>query len=162
MDYMMKFLHLIILLGLTGFCTGQTMSKSLVASGGESMNGGEIYLNSTIGEPLIGEILNESSIDQGFWASSLFVETLQPQEELGSIVVYPNPVGNELNIFTGENRVYGLTLFAVDGRMAYRKKVDASQTQHLIDTSILSKGVYVLQVLIEGTSEEKLLKVIKN
>ena len=159
---MMKILLTYLLLGLATFASAQTISKTVIASGGEAMTNGEIQLNSTFGEPLIGMVTNEFIIDQGFWAGSLFVEPLTPTETLGGIVVFPNPVGDELNIFTNNNRVYGITLFSMEGRMVLKKKVDESQTQHIFDASILAKGVYVLQVLVEGDTEEKLFKVIKN
>ena len=159
---MMKLLLTYLLLGIATYGSAQTIDKEVMASGGEAMTNGEIQLNSTIGEPIVGLIANEQIIDQGFWAGSLFVEPLTPTETLGGIVVFPNPVGNELNIFTNNNKVYGITLFSMEGRMVRKEKVEESQTQHRIDASNLAKGVYILQVFVEGDSEEKLFKVIKN
>jgi len=157
----MKKLLTYLFVAAATFASAQTIHKEVLASGGEAITNGEIHLNSTIGEPLIGMVTNELSIDQGFWAGSLFVEPLTPTEILGGIVVYPNPVGDDLNVFTNANRVYGLTLFSLEGRMVFQEKVDETKTEHLIDASILAKGVYILQVLVEGDTEEKLFKVIK-
>lgn len=158
----MKLLLLSTLLGFASIVRAQTIEKAVISSGGEAMTNREIHLNSTIGEPLIGLVINDFSVDQGFWANNLTVEPLATSEELNGIVVFPNPVVNELNIFTNNKRVFGLTLFSVDGRMVFRKKVDEAETTHQIDTSTLSKGIYVLQVLVEGDSKEKLFKIIKN
>jgi len=146
---------------LAFYANAQAIDKMVVSSGGEAMTNTEFHLNSTIGEPLIGAILNDFSIDQGFWAGSLLVESISPEEDLGGILVFPNPVEEELNIITNNNRIYGLTMFSVDGRMVYRKRVDETLTQHLIDTRMLSKGVYVLKVSVEESSEQKLFKIIK-
>jgi|GEM_PF-3582176 len=146
---------------MTVYGSAQTMSKMVVASAGEAFSSTEYRLNATLGEPLIGLISNENAMmDQGFWAGALAVEPMTPNEALGGIIVYPNPVEEQVNILTNSNQVFGLALFAVDGRMAYRKKVDTSVLEHQIDASMLAKGVYVLQVSVEG-EEEKLFKVIK-
>ena len=158
----MKLLLTFFLLGAATYANAQTIDKMVIASGSEAMVNTEIQLNSTLGEPLIGLVLNDFSVDQGFWAGSLIVEPLVPEEELGGIVVFPNPVEDQLNIFTNNQRVYGITLFSIDGRLIMKKKVDETQTQHLLDASILSEGVYVLQVFVEGNSKDKLFKVIKN
>ena len=158
----MKLLLTHLFLGLATYASAQTVGRTVIASGGEALTNGNIQLNSTIGEPLIGMVTNELIIDQGFWAGSLFVEPLTPVKTLGGIVVFPNPVENNLNIFTNNNKVYGITLFSMEGRMVLQKKVDEAITEHRIDASILAKGVYILQVFVEGESEEKLFKVIKN
>lgn len=159
---MMKRLLTLLYLGAVFFASAQSVSKTVVASGGEALTNGEIQLNLTLGEPLIGGVSNEFTLDQGFWAGSLLVEEVTPEEELGGIVVFPNPVQDELNIVTNGKQVYGLTLFSLDGKMVYRKRVDESVVRHFINASTLSKGMYVLQVFIVGESKEKLFKVIKN
>ena len=158
----MRLLPLYLLLGITTCIHALTIDKSVVASGGEPLSNNDIHLNLTLGEPLIGTVTNDVTLDQGFWAGGLLVEPLVPEEELGGIIVFPNPVEDQLNIFTNNLSVYGITLFSVEGRLVFNKKVNESQTQHILDASILAKGVYVLQVFVEGDSKEKLFKVIKN
>lgn len=159
---MMKLLLTYVLLGFGVSTSAQAISKTVMANGGGALTNSEIQLNSTIGEPIVRMVSNELSLDQGFWAGSLFVEPLTPSEALDGIVVFPNPVEEVLNIFTNNTRVYGITLFSMEGRMVLQKKVDETKTEHLIDASILAKGVYVLQVFVTGKAEEKLFKVIKN
>lgn len=156
-----KQFFLVLMLLFACYANAQTISKLVLASGGEALSNGDIQLNLTLGEPIVGLIANDTSLDQGFWVGSLLVEPIEPEEELGGMIVFPNPVEEQLNIFTNGKRVYGITMFSVDGRMVVKKKVDESQTQHQIDASFLSKGVYVLQVLVEGDSEEKLFKILK-
>ncbi|QCX01599.1 T9SS type A sorting domain-containing protein [Aggregatimonas sangjinii] len=158
---MMKLLPTYVLLGICAITSAQAISKTVMASGGEALTNGEIHLNSTIGEPLIGMVENDLALDQGFWAGSLFVEPLTPKENLGGIIIFPNPVEEELNIFTNNTKVYGIALFSMEGRMVLQKKVDEFETEHLIDASILAKGAYVLQIFVVGEAEEKLFKVIK-
>lgn len=157
----MKLLLTFLLLFFTATLTAQTMAKNTVSNAGIEMSNSEYTVSFTIGEPIIGLIANNESIDQGFWAGSLFVEPITVEKELGGITVYPNPMVNELHIETNNNPVYGITMFAVNGKMALKQKVESTLLEHKIEVSHLAKGMYILRLLIEGTDEEKLFKVIK-
>ncbi|NHF60445.1 T9SS type A sorting domain-containing protein [Flavobacteriaceae bacterium TP-CH-4] len=159
---MMRRLIPYILFFLVFKAISQSAEKTVVSNGGTSTTNAQTILNFTIGEPIVGLVNSSISVDQGFWAGGLFVESLQPGIELGGIVVYPNPVGDELNIYTNNNEVIGITLFAVNGQRVLKKKVEASRLEHRLGVHHLSKGVYVLRLVIKGGSEEKLFKVIKN
>lgn len=157
----MKLLLNCLFLFTTACLSAQTMAKNTVSNAGIEMSNPEYTVSFTIGEPIIGLISNNESIDQGFWAGSLFVEPITPKEELGGIVIYPNPMINELNIQTNNNPIFGVTMFAVNGKMALKQKVESTQVEHKIDVSHLAKGMYVLRLSVEESQEEKLFKVIK-
>lgn len=158
----MKLLLTYILILSIAMLSAQTIDKTTVASAGNTMSNTEFSIGFTVGEPLIGMVHNEVSIDQGFWAGSLMVEPITAVEDLNGIIVYPNPVIDHLNLYTGGNRVYGITLFGLDGKRALKQKVDASLMEHSINLSYLSTGIYVMHLFVEGNNEEKLFKVIKN
>lgn len=157
----MKSLLTYLFLFITTYLSAQTMAKNTVSNAGLEMSNFEYTINFTIGEPIIGIISNNGSIDQGFWAGSLFVEPITIEKELGGIVIYPNPMIHELNMQTNNNAVFGITMFAVNGKMALKQKVESNQLEHKIDVSHLAKGMYVLRLSIENQKEEKLFKVIK-
>lgn len=141
--------------------SAQSTDKTIMASAGSTMSISEVTINYTIGEPIVGFVATENSIDQGFWAGSLEVENITEQKDLDGIVVYPNPVVNELSIFTDNNEIYGITLFGLDGRRVLKQTVEATQLEHKINLSHLSKGVYVLRLFIKDDAEGKLFKIIK-
>jgi len=139
----------------------QSIDKTVIAAAGSIYSTPETSISFTIGEPIVGLVGGDAFIDQGFWAGSeITVESLNEEEELDGILVYPNPVESELTIFTNNKEVYGITLFAVDGRRVLKQKVESTQLEHKIDLSYLSKGMYVLRLLTEGDGE-KLFKIIK-
>ncbi|MRI00936.1 T9SS type A sorting domain-containing protein [Kriegella sp. EG-1] len=158
---MMKTLLTLIFLAITLSTVGQTMAKNTISSAGIIISNNSNSISFTIGEPIVGLISTEESIDQGFWAGSLFVEAITADKELGGIVVYPSPMDSQLNIQTNNNPIYGVTLFTVNGIMALKEKVEAENLEHQIDVSHLASGVYVLRLAIENEKEEKLFKVIK-
>lgn len=159
---MMKSLLTYFLILTTAALSAQSMNKTVMASAGSTMAVSEVTISYTIGEPIVGFIANENSIDQGFWAGSLQVENITELKDLDGIVVYPNPVVNEVTIFTDNNEIYGITLFGVDGRRVLKQTVEATQLEHKIDLSYLSKGVYVLRLFMKDDAEGKLFKIIKN
>ena len=140
----------------------QNVGKTVVASEGGTVTNTEVTVGYTIGEPIVGPVGGDVSIDQGFWAGGeLIVEPINDNEEdLSGILVYPNPVESQLTIFTNNKEVYGITLFAVNGKRVLKQKVDSTQLEYKIDMSYLAKGMYVLRLLTEGGGE-KLFKIIK-
>lgn len=157
----MKLLLTYILILSMALLSAQSTDKTVFANTGNSMANTEVYIGFTIGEPLVGMVHNDVSIDQGFWAGSLIVELITAVVDLNGIKVYPNPVLHDLNIYTDGNKVYGITLFGVDGKRALKQKVDSSLLEHSINLSYLTSGIYVLRLLVEGNNEEKLFKIIK-
>ncbi|MEO9893713.1 T9SS type A sorting domain-containing protein [Aurantibacter sp.] len=158
---MMKTLLTFLLIFITLSAVGQTIAKNAVSSAGIILSNDSNSFSFTIGEPIVGLIAGDESIDQGFWAGSLFVEAITEDKDLGGIVIYPSPMDNQLNIQTNNNPIYGVTLFTVNGIMALKQKVATANLEHQIDVSHLASGVYVLRLAIENEQEEKLFKVIK-
>lgn len=164
----MKILLRYLLLLMSAWMSAQTMAKNTVSNAGIEMANPEYTISFTIGEPVVGLITNGESIDQGFWAGSLYVEPMAPEdlpitpeEELGGISVYPNPVAEQLHIQVNNNKIYGITLYAVNGKMALKQKVESSNIEYQIDLSHLARGMYVLRLSMEGDQQEKLFKIIK-
>ncbi|WP_373516865.1 T9SS type A sorting domain-containing protein [Pricia sp.] len=160
---MMKLLPIyLFLFHLTIGLNAQSIGKTVVSSGGMALYGYGIAIGFTIGEPIVGPISNGTSLDQGFWAGSLYVAAIVPEKDLGGIKVYPNPVDNVLTVFTNDKEILGMALFAINGQRVLIQKVDTQQLHHEIDLSYINKGTYVLQFYVLGEHKEKLFKIIKN
>lgn len=157
----MKSLLTYILILSMALLSAQSLDKTVFANAGNTMTDTKVSIAFTIGEPLIGTVQNDASINQGFWGGSLIVEPITAVADLNGIIVYPNPVIDNLNLYTGGNKVYGITLFGIDGKRALKQKVDTSLLEHSINLSYLRTGIYVMRLFIEGSSEEKLFKIIK-
>lgn len=159
---MKKFLLVVLFLFFGLALQAQEKNRFVYAIGGEALAISAYAVNFTIGEPLVGLVASNDSVDQGFWAGSLQIEPITESQGLNGIVVYPNPVNEELSIYADNNQIYGITLFAVNGKMALKQKVDATLLEHQIDVNHLAKGMYVLRLFIDDDNQEKLFKIIKN
>lgn len=157
---MKSILTYLLVLTIAGV-SAQSIDKTVLASAGNEITTSTVAIGFTIGEPIVGFIGNEDTIDQGFWAGPLQVEKITKKKDLNGIVVYPNPVVSELTIFTDNNEIHGIAIFGVDGRRAFKQTVEINQLEHKIDLSHLSKGVYILRLFMKDNSEAKLFKIIK-
>ncbi|WP_209400846.1 T9SS type A sorting domain-containing protein [Pseudozobellia sp. WGM2] len=141
----------------------QSIDKSIISSAGGLLVSADISMGFTIGESAVGYLLNNNSVDQGFWAGKgILVIPLSIEEEHIDIVVYPNPVVEELTVFSGNSEVLAIQLFSVNAQRVFIQTSNASEVEHIIDMSYLTKGVYILQLLIKGKGELKEYKIIKN
>ena len=87
-------------------------------------------------------------------------ETLPPL----SIILYPNPVGNELNIdYTPDNANGELEIkvFDILGKTVFNNKMDAFKDSLSINVSNLAEGMYIISVSVQGkkTYTQKIIKI---
>ena len=70
-----------------------------------------------------------------------------------SIILYPNPVGNELNIdYTPDNANGELEIkvFDIVGKTVFNKKFDAFRDPLSINVSNLAEGMYIISISVQG------------
>lgn len=139
----------------------QSVSKQVTASSGASITDGTTKLTTTIGEPIVGKIENNTIISQGFLgkiqSSTFSVET---QLNEASIKLYPNPVTEYLSIdFNTIHTDVNLTLYSMEGKEVYRTKFNKQQNK--VNLSRLSNGTYLIQLTMPKTQQTKSFKIIK-
>ena len=156
-----KLLLFFLILNAT-FSFAQSIERSVISNVGGVMSNTDISVSFTIGESIVGLIVDDNSVDQGFWAGKgILVIPLSPEEEPSNILVYPNPVVEEVTVFVSRNKVVGIELFAVNGQRTHSQKIEENKLEYKIDMAYMAKGVYVLKLFLEGNSETKAYKLIK-
>ena len=146
----------------TTFSFAQSIERSVISNVGGVMSNTDISVSFTVGEPVVGLIADANSVDQGFWAGKgILIIPLSPDEEPSDILVYPNPVVEEVTVFTSENKVVGIELFAVNGQRVFSQKIEENKLEYKIDMAYMAKGVYILKLFLEGNSETNVYKLIK-
>lgn len=78
-----------------------------------------------------------------------------PDNDTGSVSIYPNPVGNQLNISSNDT-MKAYEIYNLLGKRIIRKVSNAKQ----IDVSNLESNLYLITVETE-TGEKKTMKFIK-
>ena len=99
--------------------------------------------------------------EDGFYFDDLKIQTLQPnlnnpEFNINTFSIYPNPVKDKLNILTQETD-YSLIVFNIQGQLIFSSKNNSESS--VIDYSDYSKGIYLLK--IESNAQNKTFKIIK-
>ncbi len=153
-----------ILIVLTfAMTSAQTVDKQVFAVAGNSINNATYKLIFTIGEPIIGTIQNNITINQGFLAAASSSTTLSVDEQLLStaIKVYPNPVTENLSIdltnITGKAK---LTIYTMTGQLVGTSTFN--QGHNSLNIEHLQNGVYLVNLQFTDYNTVKSFKIIKN
>lgn len=77
-----------------------------------------------------------------------------------TIILYPNPVSNQLNISTNNQKINKITLSDFTGKNLDNIQVDLTKSTHNVDVSQLASGTYILTIFTEETIiSKKILKL---
>ncbi|WP_298553604.1 T9SS type A sorting domain-containing protein [uncultured Algibacter sp.] len=141
----------------------QSIENVTLSNGGNAISNGSNSINATIGEPIIGVISNNETLLQGFWFSSTLNSTLTTTNFSleDNILLYPNPVINNLTILLKDTKSYNMSLWTLQGQLIMKKDFKGIPNGHKINFSALSKGVYVLKLSIDDINQNKTFRIIK-
>jgi hypothetical protein len=118
----------------------------------ETSNGVDFYSKENgENEPILSvvkKVENSSSID------------LIEEEDEGSVLVYPNPVTDVININTQNKTFSTISVFDSTGRLITQIQIDTNQNEIVLDVNDYDKGVYLLK--LEGQDDSEIIKVMKN
>ncbi|MBV1924349.1 MAG: T9SS type A sorting domain-containing protein, partial [Flavobacteriaceae bacterium] len=144
------------------------------------MNYGLFYIDDTFAEwqvynnNLPNVIVNELDINnvtnmlyagtygRGIWASPLVDEVAGVEDLLSQdqVSVYPNPTNSEINIIVQQQVEADIRIFDVLGKlMVYQADIDLGNTNHTIDVSNFTNGIYFVRINSNaGTITKKIMK----
>lgn len=153
---------------LTFFLTkGQSISPTVIASGGGSDVSNNIRLDWTLGELATETITTQTNMyTQGF--QQPFLQVINIPERVDSslgyqVSVYPNPVSSILHVYLHgmtDTKVY-LRLTDINGRTVYLKSVHSGGSSIGIDMTNLAAEVYILFINTPSGQAIKAYKIIK-
>lgn len=156
----MKNLLMVIFTIIYSIAHSQTQNQQIIGSAGNSSKSSSIQIAWTIGEPIIGNGLNnEILLTQGFHQSNLFVTALEEVISL-QLSIQPNPTSDFINVKIDEKELKGATytLFDIHGRLINQQKIEASELNISLQT--LPPASYFLRINID--EKVKTFKIIKN
>jgi hypothetical protein len=140
----------------------QSVDMDVIATSGANGSSPTHQLSWTIGEPIIETLTQSSNIlTQGFHQTNLVVTDITEQTTLNlELVIYPNPVVNQLNlnIENPENLPLNYVLYDEVGRVLSQDRIYSNQSS--ISMENLSRANYLLAIY-SGDSKVKVFKVIK-
>lgn len=152
--------------GPTTVCAGATVNLS--SSGGTNYNwSGPGGFSSTLQSPVISAIsiggsgsyivtvidANGCSDTASVMVNVINCNSIENNNQI-NVSVYPNPVANYIN-FQSDIDFENITILDLSGKVVLKQKY-----QSTIDASVLSKGVYLIQ--LSSSSIRKTIKIVKN
>jgi len=154
----------LFLLCVTFIVNAQTVTPSVVASDGGSASSAQGSIAWTIGEPVSDTYTKANITTMGFHQPDLDLATMiREQSDEGAVLIYPNPVKDELSInFSGiENGTYVLEVTDALGKLIYQGKtaVIGASSGAIIKMSDIAAAAYFLN--ITGKDFKKTIKINK-
>lgn len=158
-------LLVIILSMVVGFGYGQSISSSVVASGGGSAEAGGISLSWTIGELAIETFTSADLIlTQGFQQGYYEITSVNdPLAESINLEIYPNPATDFINIEikNTEAKSIRIELYSIDGKLITNEQWINSGTPYKFQINQYSANQYILKVIDLETKNTSTFKIIK-
>lgn len=142
--------------------------QSILASAGGIQKFSEIELEWTLGESFIGETSNSSRIYTiGFHQPFIIqAEKLKAQIESDEVSIFPNPVGNKLNVkFNLKNAEnaseFKFLLMDLMGRQILEKTIDSNLENTVVDFPEITSGSYQVKIMNAKNTVLRTFKIIK-
>lgn len=146
-----------------GYLQGQSLDKTVISNGGQTLGNNDIQLNFTVGEPITGTISENATytLNQGFWTGQLLLPSPEELPEKGAIILFPIPVKDQLTIVSNGNLIMGLQLFAMNGELVTTLSLAPSEATYQIPMEQLPEGTYVLQLFMVDTDNRSSFMILK-
>jgi ABC-type oligopeptide transport system substrate-binding subunit len=158
----MKNLMILAALGLCSTAFAQSLSSSVIASGGGFASTANGSLSSTIGQPIAGDRTSTLLLHQGFQVNlSSSVPITTGIEDEYELKIFPNPTSQHLFIEINEKgKTYTYQLIDISGKKTLDEQPITSPSTEL-DLSSLSPAIYFLR-LRDSQGKSKTLSILKN
>ncbi len=156
---------LLLLLAIGSSGVAQSVSKSVIAADGGETTVNNITYTYTIGETVIANTTASSYIiSQGFHPNSDGVSAIENVKSDATLSVYPNPIGDILNVDITQGNPAQLVLQVYDatGKSCLMpQSVSAMATQQTqVDFSSLPSGNYILSIQ-QGNRTQSSVRIVK-
>lgn len=153
-------MHKILLLIVSFGAFYSASAQEVIASQGESYSGATAKVDFTIGEVIIHTGLGATvDLTQGFHQTNWKFTDLEDSAPELTIVVFPNPASDYLNIQTSDFKDITYVLYDEAGRLVAQDQLLEETTA--VRVGELAAGNYSL-VLSDPTRQLKLFKLIKS
>lgn len=144
---------------------GQSISSSVIASGGGSYEAGGISLSWTIGELAVETFTTSNLIlTQGFQQGYYEITSVNdPLVKSIDLEIYPNPAIDFINIEIKNTEVKSvrLELYNIDGALITNEQWENTGAPYKVQLNRFSANQYILKVIDLDTKNLSTFKIIK-
>lgn len=146
-------ISILLLLQITGF--SQVLAKKVINTAGGSYRSGNIGLNVSVGEPIVGNIGTSISLSQGFFTGYRTIAVVVP--ETLSLLIYPNPSRDAIFIRGDIGNIKLIQIIDAGGKVLSTQLISTRS----IDIRALPAGFYLARLLGRSNEVISVFKFIK-
>jgi len=150
---------IILFYSFCSFCSAQSLSHSVIGAAGETFHSSNGSLDWTLGEIMTETyIQNDKMLTQGFHQPEIKTNDLEQ-----SIMVYPNPVLDSLNVRMRKNGSYQIEVYSMLGNKLINQNINltSNKVSFQIDFREFGPALYVLRIFNIKTGEVSSFKIEK-
>lgn len=155
----------ILLIGVAPLIQAQSIERSAIGTAGQSVNTSTLELDISVGEVITAQSQTgiNPQLSQGYVQPQIRsnISVLELKKSAFSLVAYPNPVTDQLNIkiesAIRESYIYGL--YDLSGRLVLSGNINGFSG--LVNTGGLSNGTYVLKLQTADLSSSQSIRFVK-
>jgi hypothetical protein len=155
---------IVILITGIAYTYSQSLTPTVIASAGSYYESTNLKLSYTLGEIAVTTLSTTNLIlTQGFQQPTLIISSVNDPDEFDwSIIAYPNPVSDYLNVsfnFMDKQDII-IELSDITGRKVFLEKYNnlIGKEEKSISFSNLKSGIYILNIY---NTEKTFLKTVK-
>ena len=166
---MKKYLILVCTFFLFFIARSQSISPQVIATAGDYYVGTNASLSWTLGEVITETVTNGTyTLTQGFQQPHYNITSIPDDptiknEPVGDISIYPNTVGDQLNVSfkdMNQNNVI-ITLFDLNGKILFNEIAENTTSIKQLNMTYVAKGNYVIRFASKDGKYLKSFKVVK-
>ena len=136
---------------ITGTFFGQSIDPSVIASGGNYVENGNMTVSYTIGQTVTATMENGNIITQGFQQDSYtIVEIPEQSSQDFSVTIYPVPATNKITIEFNSSFKDQAQMSIIDELGRFITEKTLTNQINTIDISNLSESYYFLKINYQG------------
>jgi hypothetical protein len=166
---MKKYLILSCTFYLFFIAKSQSISPEVIATAGDYFVGSNATLSWTLGEVITETVFNGNyTLTQGFQQPHYNITSIPDDpniknDPLADINIYPNPVGDQLNVNFKEMKQDNvtITLFDLNGKVLINDIAENTTTVKQLNMTYVAKGSYILRFATKDGKFLKSFKVVK-
>ncbi len=156
---------LLCLFGIT--VHAQHLERQIINTLGKTYNASGIVLQTSVGEPIVGQLMNDSVtiLSQGFFTGFTKINRpvvtdpptpVQPIPDEFSI--YPNPVNNFFFVRGHVELLKEVQLYDLAGHRIFKQQINLTG---IIQVQNLPSGFYIAELINKANEAIKVFKIIK-
>ncbi len=164
MKTIILFLNFIL---FASYLMSQTVTPQIIGTTGNISNQNNTQISYTVGEPVVQTVSSGNTIiTQGYQQPHYNISVIHEQQDvLPNLILFPNPVNNNLTIQFNNNQQTFINIYLFDAigkQLFFMQQLLSVNAFVDIPMNSYAAGKYILTIVIPNLNQTKTFEIIKN